>query len=210
MIMPDEFIPIAGETGLIVPLGEWVLGQACRQTQTWRTEHAQLSHLAVSGNLSGRQIAQSDLITVVADTGLPPRRLVLEITESVLMADAENAITVLRGLKNLGARLSIDDFGTGYSSLSYLKKFPVDILKIDRSFVDGLGVDDDDSAIVQATINLAHSLGLTTVAEGTETPEQVRALTELGCDKAHGYLFSRPAPASIVFETLLQSPVPQT
>ena len=110
------------------------------------------------------------------------------------MADAEYAITVLRGLKNLGVRLSIDDFGTGYSSLSYLKKFPVDILKIDRSFVDGLGVEDDDSAIVQATINLAHSLGLTTVAEGTETPDQVRALTDLGCDKAQGYLCS-PGPA---------------
>jgi predicted signal transduction protein with EAL and GGDEF domain len=119
------------------------------------------------------------------------------------MADAEYAITVLRSLKNLGVRLSIDDFGTGYSSLSYLKKFPVDILKIDRSFVDGLGVEDDDTAIVQATINLAHSLGLTTVAEGTETPEQVRALTSLGCDKAQGYLFSRPQPATALTETLL-------
>jgi diguanylate cyclase (GGDEF)-like protein len=211
MIMPDEFIPIAEETGLIVPLGEWVLGQSCRQTQAWRTEHPQLSRLGVSVNLSGRQIAQSDLITVVAnvlsDTGLPPDRLVLEITESVLMADAEAAITVLRGLKSLGVRLSVDDFGTGYSSLSYLKKFPVDILKIDRSFIDGLGVEDDDSAIVQATINLAHSLGLTTVAEGTETPAQVRALTDLGCDKAQGYLFSRPLPALALLETLLLSPV---
>jgi diguanylate cyclase (GGDEF)-like protein len=209
MIMPDQFIPVAEETGLIVPLGEWVLGQACRQTQTWRREHPQLSHLGVSVNLSGRQIAQSDLVTVVAnvltDTGLPPGHLALEITESVLMADAEYAITVLRGLKNLGVLLSIDDFGTGYSSLSYLKKFPVDILKIDRSFVDGLAVEDHDSAIVQATINLAHSLGLTTVAEGTETPEQVRALTNLGCDKAQGYLFSRPQPAAALTETLVQT-----
>jgi diguanylate cyclase len=132
----------------------------------------------------------SVVANVLADTGLPPGRLVLEITESVLMAAAEYAITVLRGLKDLGVRLSMDDFGTGYSSLGYLKKFPVDILKIDRSFVDGLGVEDDDSVIVQATINLAHSLGLTTVAEGTETPGQVRALSELGCDKAQGYLFS--------------------
>jgi diguanylate cyclase (GGDEF)-like protein len=212
MIMPDEFIPIAEETGLILPLGEWVLGEACRQAQTWRTEHPQLSHLGISVNLSGRQIAQSDLITVVAnvlaDTGLPPGRLVLEITESALMADAEQAITVLRGLKNLGVRLSIDDFGTGYSSLSYLKKFPVDILKIDRSFVDGLGVEDDDSAIVQATINLAHSLGLTTVAEGTETPEQVRALIDLGCDKAQGYFFSRPLAAAALTDTLVQSFTP--
>jgi diguanylate cyclase (GGDEF)-like protein len=208
LLFPSEFIAIAEETGLIVPLGEWVLGEACRQIQTWRTQYPQLSHLGVSVNLSGRQIAQSDVVSVVAnvlaDTGLPPGRLVLEITESVLMADAEYAITVLRGLKDLGVRLSVDDFGTGYSSLSYLKRFPVDILKIDRSFVDGLGVDDEDSAIVQATINLAHSLGLTTVAEGTETPGQVRALTELGCDKAQGYLFSRPQPATTLIGSLLQ------
>ncbi len=206
MIMPDEFIPIAEETGLVVPLGEWVLREACRQTQAWRTDHPELAHLGVSVNLSGRQIAQPDLLAVVAnvlaDSGLPPARLVLEITESVLMADAEHAITVLRSLKNLGVRFSIDDFGTGYSSLSYLKKFPVDILKIDRSFVDGLGVDDDDSAIVRATIDLAHSLGLNTVAEGTETPGQVRALTALGCDKAQGYLFSPPQPADVLTPTL--------
>jgi diguanylate cyclase (GGDEF)-like protein/PAS domain S-box-containing protein len=206
-ISPDHFIPIAEETGLIIPLGEWVLGEACRQLRTWHQAYPELSQLTVSVNLSGRQINQSDLIPVVsnvlASTGLAPSSLVLEITESVLMGDAEAAIVVLRALRDLGVHLSIDDFGTGYSSLSYLKKFPVDALKIDKSFVDGLGTEGDDTAIVQATINLAHSLGLRTVAEGVETPTQLKALADLGSDKAQGYLFSRPQPASTLIETLL-------
>jgi EAL domain-containing protein (putative c-di-GMP-specific phosphodiesterase class I) len=173
-----------------------------------------LANLTVSVNLSGRQIAQSDLVPVVAnvltDTGLPPSALVLEITESVLMRDAEYAINVLRALKDLGVRLSVDDFGTGYSSLSYLKKFPVDVLKIDRSFVDGLGTDGEDSAIVRAIINLAESLGLETVGEGTETVTQVEALQELGCNKAQGYLFSRPQAAAVLIEALLAPLTPQT
>ena len=208
LVSPDEFIPIAEESGLIMSLGEWVLGEACRETQRWRTSCPELSHLAVSVNLSGRQIAQSDLVKVVADvladTGLPSCALVLEITESVLMRDAEHAISVLRGLKDLGVRLSVDDFGTGYSSLSYLRRFPVDILKIDRSFVDGLGRDDDASAIVAATISIAHSLGLRTVGEGAETSDQVAALIEMGCDMAQGYLFSRPKPAAELTASLLR------
>jgi diguanylate cyclase (GGDEF)-like protein/PAS domain S-box-containing protein len=206
LVPPGEFIAVAEETGMIVPLGEWVLGEACRQARAW-AEHPELAHLTVSVNLSARQIAQADAVAVVANvlaaTGLAPSRLVLEITESVLMGDAAYAVTVLEALKGLGVQLSVDDFGTGYSSLSYLKRFPVDILKIDKSFVDGLGSDNDDSAIVTATINLAHSLGLTTVAEGTETAEQVQALTELGCDKAQGYLFGRPQPAAALTEHLL-------
>jgi diguanylate cyclase (GGDEF)-like protein/PAS domain S-box-containing protein len=206
-IMPGEFIPIAEETGLIVPLGEWVLGEACRQAHAWHAEHPELAHLTVSVNLSGSQIAQADVVTVVANvlaqTGLDPSRLVLEITESVLMRDAAYTVAVLEKLKDLGVLLSVDDFGTGYSSLSYLKRFPVDILKIDKSFVDGLGADNDDSAIVRATINLAHSLGLSTVAEGAETELQVSALAELGCDKAQGYLFCRPQPAAALTERLL-------
>jgi diguanylate cyclase (GGDEF)-like protein/PAS domain S-box-containing protein len=209
IIPPAEFIPIAEETGLIIPLGEWVLGEACRQANGWRRTYPQLSHMTMSVNLSGRQIAQPDLTDVVAhvlaDSGLAPSGLVLEITESVLMGDAESAIVVLRRLKDLGVSLSVDDFGTGYSSLSYLKKFPVDVLKIDKSFVDGLGTEGEDTAIVRATINLAHSLGLSTVAEGTETPTQLKALTELGCDKAQGFLFSRPQPAESITESLLRS-----
>jgi len=206
LVPPDEFIPIAEETGLILPLGAWVLREACHQTFAWRTAAPELAHLAVSVNLSARQVAQADLVSMVADvlleTGLPPEALVLEITESVLMRDAEYVITVLRALKDLGVRLSIDDFGTGYSSLSYLKKFPVDILKIDHSFVDGLGVESDDSAIVQATINLAQSLGLETVAEGVETLMQATALQALGCKKAQGYLYSRPLPARLISNLL--------
>jgi diguanylate cyclase (GGDEF)-like protein/PAS domain S-box-containing protein len=212
MVFPDQFIAIAEETGLIVPLGEWVLGEACRQVHRWHTDYPELSHLMVSVNLSGRQIAQSDLVNVVAnllaDTGLRASHLVLEITESVLMGDAEAAITVLRSLKSLGVGLSVDDFGTGYSSLSYLKKFPVDILKIDKSFVDGLGTEGEDSAIVRATVTLAHSLGLETVAEGTETPTQLLELRDLGCDKAQGYFFSRPQSAAAIIEVLLRPLVP--
>ena len=206
LIRPDEFIPIAEESGLIIPLGEWVLREACRQTQHWRTTFPELSHLGVSVNVSGRQVAQSDLVNVVAevlaDTGLPPHALVLEITESVLMRDVEHASTMLQALKSLGIALSIDDFGTGYSSLSYLTKFPVDVLKIDRSFVDGLGRHDEAAAIVAATISVAHSLGLRTVGEGTETADQVAALVELGCDMAQGYFFCRPAPAAQLTEHL--------
>jgi diguanylate cyclase (GGDEF)-like protein len=213
IISPADFIPIAEETGLIVPLGEWVLGEACRQARTWRQAHPDLAHLTMSVNLSGRQIAQSDLALVVAnvlaDTGLQADALVLEITESVLMGDAEYAITILQALKGLGVRLSIDDFGTGYSSLSYLKKFPVDALKIDRSFVDDLGSGGEDSAIVLATISLADSLGLSTVAEGVETQEQVDALVAFGCDKGQGYFFSRPLPAATVTEVLLRMLVPE-
>jgi diguanylate cyclase (GGDEF)-like protein/PAS domain S-box-containing protein len=206
-VSPDQFIPIAEETGLIIPIGEWVLGEACRQAQTWHRTYPELAHLTVSVNLSGRQINQSDLIPVVtnvlADTGLAPSSLVLEITESVLMGDAEASVVILRSLRGLGLHLSVDDFGTGYSSLSYLKKFPVDALKIDKSFVDGLGTESDDSAIVRAIISLAGSLGLSTVAEGVETPTQLKALTDLGADKAQGYLFSRPQPAATLTGTLL-------
>jgi diguanylate cyclase (GGDEF)-like protein/PAS domain S-box-containing protein len=212
MIFPDRFIPIAEETGLIIPLGEWVLGEACRQAHRWHTEYPELRDLTMSVNLSGRQIAQSDVVSVVTNilstTGLTPSGLVLEITESVLMGDAEKAITVLHGLKGLGVGLSVDDFGTGYSSLSYLKRFPVDILKIDKSFVDGLGTEGQDLAIVQATVTLAHSLGLETVAEGVESPSQLDALRTLGCDKAQGYLFSRPQSATAIIETLLRPLIP--
>lgn len=207
MIMPVDFIPIAEETGLIVPLGEWVLEEACRFTQHLRTTVPARSDLTVSVNLSGRQIVQPNIVTTVAEilerTGLDPGRLVLEITETVAMSDARSAIAVLGRLKGLGVRLSIDDFGTGYSSLSYLQKFPVDFLKIDRSFVESLNATDDSRAIVQAIITLAHSLGLQTIAEGTETPEQVDILLAMGCDKAQGYLYARPQAADSLTIDLL-------
>ena len=206
IVLPSQFVPLAEATGLILPIGEWVLGEACRQVQTWRLEHPELDHLCVSVNLSGCHIAQADLATVVANvlvvSGLPADRLVLEITESVLMRDAHSTVAILTALKQLGLRLAIDDFGTGYSSLSYLKRFPVDILKIDKSFVDGLGTSYEDSAIVGATITLAHALGLTTTAEGVETAGQARRLTELGCDNAQGYLICRPQTSERMAETL--------
>jgi diguanylate cyclase (GGDEF)-like protein/PAS domain S-box-containing protein len=211
LVPPDEFIPIAEETGLIMPLGEWVLEEACRQLAAWHLDHPEHRRLSVAVNLSGSQIQQPDFVVRVAEiltrTGVDPHALELEITESVLMRDAEESMDVLHALKALGVHLSVDDFGTGYSSLSYLKRFPVDALKIDRSFVDGLGQEAEDSAIVQAIQALATSLGMTTVAEGVETAMQLDVLRELGCSRAQGYWFSRPVPADAI-TTLLATQLP--
>jgi diguanylate cyclase (GGDEF)-like protein len=200
MVAPSEFIPLAEETGLIVALGGWVLHEACSQIVDWPTGSGGGPPPQVAVNLSARQIADRSLVGRVSDTldatGLDPARLVLEITESALMADAEAAMAVLGRLRDLGVGLSVDDFGTGYSSLSYLKRFPVDSLKIDRSFVDGLGSDPNDSAIVGATIRLADALGLVSVAEGIESAEQAAELRRLGCSLGQGYFFGRPAPAA--------------
>jgi diguanylate cyclase (GGDEF)-like protein/PAS domain S-box-containing protein len=197
LVMPQEIIPIAEDSGLIVPLGEWVLEQACQQLVAW--QGGQTQRLTMAVNLSGLQISRPDFIERVADilarTGVDPTALYLEVTETVLMNDAEQALRVLLGLKALGVRISVDDFGTGYSSLTYLKRFPVDVLKIDRSFVDGLGSDPEDLAIVQATLALAQALGMSTVAEGIETDQQLEVLRRLGCTQGQGYLFSRPVPA---------------
>jgi diguanylate cyclase (GGDEF)-like protein/PAS domain S-box-containing protein len=197
LIGPNEFITIAEETGLVVPLGEWVLEEACRQLACWQRQGRNLS-MAV--NLSGLQIVQPDFAQQVAAilqrTGVDSSALTLEITESVLMRDAEETMEVLRALKQLGVQLSVDDFGTGYSSLSYLKRFPVDVLKIDRSFVDGLADDPDDVAIVQAILALAASLGMSVVAEGVETRAQLEVLKGLGCTRAQGFAFSRPVAAA--------------
>ncbi len=208
LIEPDEFIPIAEETGLIVPIGEWVLGEALRQNRNWQQEGRPL--LPVSVNLSLRQFRQKDLVEtlrrILADTGQPARLLELEITETTLMHDIEETRARLQEIAAMGVRLAVDDFGTGYSSLSYLKRFPVHKLKIDQSFVRDLTFDADDVAIVTAIIGLARSLGLDTLAEGVETREQLDVLLGLGCEKVQGFLFSRPltpADADRVFEPAL-------
>ncbi len=200
LIEPDEFIPIAEETGLILPIGEWVLGEALRQNRAWQQEGRAL--LPVSINLSPRQFRQRDLVEtlrrILADTGQPARLLELEITESTLMHDIAETQSKLQEIAAMGVRLVIDDFGTGYSSLSYLKRFPVNKLKVDQSFVRDLTSDPEDAAIVSAIVGLAKSLGLTTLAEGVETREQLDVLVGLGCEQFQGYLFSRPLPPAEV------------
>jgi diguanylate cyclase (GGDEF)-like protein/PAS domain S-box-containing protein len=200
LLGPDEFIAVAEESGLVVPLGSAVLREACRQAKAFQRLGPACSRLTMSVNLSGGQLGQAGTTELVAsvlhDVGLKPEHLQLEMTESVLMDDAVATITVLQSLKSLGVRLAIDDFGTGYSSLAYLRRFPVDIIKIDRSFVSGLGKDLEDSAVVAAIVSLADTLGLTTVAEGVETSLQRDYLLALGCTRGQGYLFARPVPAS--------------
>ncbi len=204
-ILPLEFITTAEETGLIVQIGRWVLREACRQALLWRERYADAAPL-VSVNLSARQFQQPGLTetvaAILAETGLPPRCLILEITESLLM-DIEHASNVLRRLKGLGVRLAIDDFGIGYSSLSYLEHFTVDHLKMDRSFVYRMRPEVEGSEVlVPLLIELAHRLGLTAVAEGVETGEQLERLREMGCDIGQGNYFSEPLPDTAVYEFL--------
>lgn len=199
LIPPDRFIPIADEAGIIVDIGEWVLLAACRQGRLWQDAGYDFY---ISVNVSAVQFGQPRLLEGVsralAESGLSPERLQLEITESVLMQDAGSAVGMLRALKNMGLRLSVDDFGTGYSSLSYLKRFPIDVLKIDKSFVRDLPDDGEDAAITRAIIALARSLKLVTVAEGVETEAQARFLQAEGCDRFQGFFFGRPmAPAML-------------
>ena len=198
LISPAQFIPVAEECGLILPLGAWVLKEACRQNQVWRDRGLAIQPVAV--NLSAVQFRRRAVIATVMDalqsSGLDPGDLELELTESVLMENPEQASTPLRELKAMGIRLAIDDFGTGYSSLSYLKRFPLDTLKIDRAFIQGLPADRDDAAITTAIIRLAKNLELTTVAEGVETEAQRAFLLAQGCDRLQGFLWSRPLPAT--------------
>lgn len=203
-ISPAEFIPVAEETGFIVPLGEWVLQTACRQLKAWH--NAGLSGLRMAVNLSPRQFHQPNLSSrvarILAEIGLPPNCLELELTESMMVQDANSASTTLKSLKDLGVFISIDDFGTGYSSLSYLTQYPFDTLKIDRCFVSNIAEGCRNAAIVKAIINMAHSLSLEVVAEGVETEAEKDFISSYECDTMQGYWFSPPVPAAD-FEKLL-------
>jgi predicted signal transduction protein with EAL and GGDEF domain len=197
LMPPLEFIAILEDTGLILPVGEWVIGEVCRQLKAWQAQGMAVPPVAV--NLSARQLQQADLAgaveRIVGRAGVDPALLEFELTESMLMTNPESAVEILTRIKSLGIRLSVDDFGTGYSSLAYLKRFPLDALKIDRTFVRDLPDDPDDAAITKAVIRLAHSLSLKVVAEGVENADQLRELERYGCDQIQGYYVSRPVPA---------------
>lgn len=196
LILPSEFIPVAEETGLILSIGPWVLLEACCQLSRWQMQRPDSPQLTVSVNLSGKQFMQPDLVEQTAQilrkANLDPRSVKLEITESVIMENTESVTAMLMQLRALNIQLGIDDFGTGYSSLSYLHRFPIDTLKIDRSFVSRMGVERENAAIVRTIVSLAHNLGMNVIAEGVETKEQLAQLRALGCEYAQGDFFSRP------------------
>ena len=200
LILPAEFLPVAEETGLIVQIGSLVLEEACRMAADWQGQNPADPPLKMSVNLSAKQLQRpddllNDLLRICEKTGLAPENLVLELTEGMLMGEAEQNVDVLRKLNDLGVGIAVDDFGTGYSNLAYLKRFPVDLLKVDKSFVDGLGQNPEDTAIVEAVISLAQAMGLQTVAEGIETTGQADLVRTLGCELGQGYYFSEPLPA---------------
>jgi EAL domain-containing protein (putative c-di-GMP-specific phosphodiesterase class I) len=205
---PAEFIPVLEETGLIVPVGEWVLRKACTQARAW--QFAGLSHLRVSVNLSPMQFREKELPrkveSILRETGLDPGSLELELTESVLMDDQSYSVAVLDQLKDLGALIALDDFGTGYSSLGVLKQFPVDTLKIDRSFIRDLGEDEEDRAICSAIVTLGQALKLQVMAEGVETETQMGILRQQGCHLIQGFLFARPMPPDDIWTWLTADP----
>ncbi len=200
LLLPDQFLPVAEETGLIVELGSWVLHHACAEAPAWGLDVVTGEPLPVYVNLSPRQLIDANLVGKVREvidlTGVEPAAVHFEITEHALLADATTTRSTLHELRDLGVKLALDDFGTGYSSLAYLKHFPVDMLKIDKAFVDGLGDQKDDAAITAAIVDVAQRLGLVTVAEGVESVDQAEWLTALGCDLAQGFHYARPMGAS--------------
>lgn len=208
IISPAKFVPIAEETGLIIPLGQWVLREACRQLKQWQDEFALEPSLTVSVNLSSRQFSQPSLINQIrqtlTDSGIHAHCLKLEITESAIMENTESAMDMLMQLKAMGIQLSVDDFGTGYSSLGYLYRFPLDVLKIDQSFVSRVDVDGEKLELVRTIITLAWNLGMDVIAEGVETPKQLSQLKALKCEYAQGYLFSKPLTQSEAAQLILQ------
>ncbi len=202
LLPPSEFLPLAEETGLLIDLGARILRDSMAQLALWRAAGHTFANCSLSINVGTRQLVDPNfydtVIDALAETGLDADSLWLEITETSLLADVKAASVALRELRSLGLHLSVDDFGTGYSSLTYLKRFPVESIKIDRSFVAGLGIESEDSTIVEAVVRLGQSLGLTVVAEGIESPLQLARLRELGCDRGQGYLFGRPRPAELI------------
>ncbi len=208
LVSPSEFIPLAEDTGLIVPIGEWVLRQACAQSRRW--QDAGFAPVQMAVNISARQFHDQDLsqtvIRILDETGLAPGHLELELTESSIMQNADSAASVMSRLKNMGVNISIDDFGTGFSSLSSLKRLPIDALKVDQSFVRDLTTDQDDAALVMAIITLAHNLRLRVIAEGVETEEQLRFLQLLRCDEIQGNFFSQPVPADTLVSLFDSAP----
>lgn len=204
LVSPLEFIPLAEETGWIIPIGEWVLHTACTQAKAWQI--AGLSPLQIAVNLSARQFNQPNLrnrvVQILQETNLEPKYLELELTESTIVENPKIAIQIMSDFKNLGIEISIDDFGTGYSSLNYLKQFPFNTLKIDRLFVSNINNDAKNAAITTAITQMAHTLNLKVIAEGVETQAELSFLCQHNCDAAQGYLFSRPIPAG-EFEKML-------
>jgi EAL domain-containing protein (putative c-di-GMP-specific phosphodiesterase class I) len=210
VVQPDQLVPLAEETGLIVPIGKWALRTACLQARAWAEQGLPLFRIAV--NLSARQFMSAtlleDVVEIIAATEMNPRLVEFEVTESMMMHEPEEAVKLLRDLKAIGVRLTIDDFGTGYSSLAYLKRLPIDCVKIDASFIRGIPVDASDVAITETIIAMSRSLGLKVVAEGVETRDQARFLEQRGCDEMQGFYFSRPLPAESLAAYLRQEPVP--
>jgi EAL domain-containing protein (putative c-di-GMP-specific phosphodiesterase class I) len=202
MVSPGEFMTALEDTGLIVPIGNWIVDEVCAQSRRWQDAYPDRPALNIKVNVSARQLAQANFVSLLREalerSGADPDRITLEITEGALMYDVASAWSTLREAKSLGISLALDDFGTGYSSLSYLRQFSLDLLKIDQSFVDGLGVSREDTTIIEHVIGMAKALGIVTVAEGVETEEQVQHLRAMNCDLAQGYYFSHPQPPDVI------------
>ena len=212
VVRPSEFLPALEESGLIVPLGNWILEEVCAQSRRWQDEHPDRPPLNIKCNVSARQLAQANFVdhlaTSLERSGADPAHLTLEISEGALMYDVASAWSTLRSCRHLGVSLALDDFGTGYSSLGYLRQFNLDLLKIDKSFVDGLGRSREDTTIIEHVIGMAKALGIVTVAEGVETEQQVDLLRSLNCDLAQGWYFSNPQPPSVISHLLTPSGTP--
>jgi EAL domain-containing protein (putative c-di-GMP-specific phosphodiesterase class I) len=201
-LLPADFIALSEESGLMVPMGQWVLREACRQARAWQRDVPLIVGVNLSASQFERDALPDEIAQILQETELDSSRLQLEISEAVLMRDDPKMFDRLDALKKIGVRLAIDDFGTGYASLSYLKRLPVDCLKIDRSLIKGVGFDNEDTAIIRAVVTLARSLGITVTAEGVETTEQLSQLRELGCEQGQGYYFARPVSADRLPELL--------